>query len=104
MGNYPTLFAQPGWYTTRFVAARLGKSWRTIVYWCQSGLFAKRGCVIILVPNSSRIWRGNSSTHRWRGSQYWIYIPLDSKDAMLNKVKLDNLSTSMSTSLQAQQL
>ena len=74
----PLLFAKGNWYTTRFIAARLGVSHRTVQYWVSSGLLVKRGYVI-----ANTIDKG--------GKRCWVHIPALSRDAMLRKCALDFL-------------
>lgn len=80
MTSLPLLFARPNWYTSSFVAARLGVPLRTIQYWCRVGFFARRGCTVVGTTGGE---------HILKGSRYWIYMPLVSKDAILRKVPLD---------------
>lgn len=90
--TFPTSFAQDGWYTTTFVASRLGLSIRTVQNWCQTGFLIRRGCKVILV-RSRRLY----SSHKSRRGEYWIQLPKVRIDAMLSKVPLkpiDNLPMS----------
>lgn len=73
MASLPLLFARPNWYTSRFIAARLGVSHRTVQYWCETGLLLRRGYII-------------ATTTDREGRRYWVHIPLSLKDAMLRKV------------------
>lgn len=83
MSPLPTIFAKDGWYTTHFIAYRLNRPLRTIQHWCRIGFFGRRGCIVVGTTGGS----GNYL----RGSRYWIYIPTDSKDAILRNIELDIL-------------
>lgn len=80
MSALPLLFASPNWYTSRFIAERLGIPHRTVQYWCLKGFLTRRGCKVIATTGGQT---------NLRGSRYWIRIPLVTKDAILRKVPLD---------------
>ena len=75
----PSLFAHPNWYTTTFIAARLGVPLRTVQYWCQSGFLARRGCKVVVINRLGGL------------RQCWVYIPNLTTDAILKRLPLDNL-------------
>jgi len=73
MATLPLTFALPNWYTTRFIASRLGKDITTVQKWIRSGLLLKRGYRVVMTMD-----RG--------GKRYWIHVPTESRDGMLRKV------------------
>lgn len=81
MTSLPLLFAQPNWFTSTFIAARLGIPHRTVQYWCLKGFLTRRGCTIATIA-------GGTTKH----IRYWIRIPLVTKDAILRRVPLDTPS------------
>jgi hypothetical protein len=76
----PLLFTSGNWFTTRFIAARLGRPQRTIQHWAKTGFFTRRGCIIVF-------------TAGWKGGRCWIRVP-QTRDAILSKITLDFTPTS----------
>lgn len=84
MATLPLSFATGNWYTIKYIANRMGKSRRTVLYWVQRGLFARMGIQVINVP--AKGYSGKGIT--------WIRIPNTGKYAMFNKVHIDSLPKS----------
>lgn len=76
MATYPLNFAQSGWYTAGFIAARLGRPLRTIQHWCRTGFFARRGIPVALLKSTGP-------------QEYWLYLGRSRNDAMLKHITLD---------------
>lgn len=77
--TFPGLFAQEGWYSLQFIAARLNRSERTVQHWAKTGLFTRMGLKVICVPA-----KGSSGR-----CKTWIFVPVLSKSAMLKHIALD---------------
>lgn len=76
MATFPLIFSHPNWFTTSFIASRLGIDITTVQKWIRSGLLLKRGYVVVLTRDS-------------KGKRYWIHVPPQSRDGMLRKVTID---------------
>lgn len=73
MATLPLIFARPNWYTTRFIASKLGKDITTVQKWIRSGLLLKRGYVVVMTVDRE--------TRR-----YWVHVPPHSKDGLLRRI------------------
>ncbi len=78
MSTLPLSFASPNWFTTKFIAARLGRDITTIQKWIRSGLLLKRGYVVVMTMD-----RG--------GKRYWVKVDSMSRDGLLKRVPLETL-------------
>lgn len=77
MATLPYLFASPNWFTTGFIAQRLGVSRRTVQNWCKNGFLLRRGCVIVTTPDKAQ-----------GGWKTWVHVTHVSKDAFLNRIRI----------------
>lgn len=73
--RYPLIFARGSWFTTRFIASRLGIDHSTVQKWCKRKCFLeRRGCKVVNLS---------------KGGKIWVYVPWATKDGLLSKVPID---------------
>lgn len=75
----PSNFSKPGWYTSAYLAGRLKRSPRTVLYWFTHGLLVRRGFQTL----RTRAYNGGGVC------TWWVLIPSTSRDAMFNPTTLD---------------
>lgn len=75
----PHDFAKQGWYTSAYLAARMSRSPRTVLYWFTHGLLQRRGFQTL----RTRAYNGGGVC------TWWVRIPQSSRDAMFPAATLD---------------